>query len=69
LAGTAWAVGPVRVVKADVVGADHLRLIVRGEDGASFKAMAFRAAQTDMGQTLLHGDGGRKLWLAGRANR
>lgn len=65
--GPRVAVGPVRVVKADVVGADHLRLIVRGEDGASFKAMAFRAAQTDMGQTLLHGDGGRKLWLAGRA--
>jgi len=65
--GPRVAVGPVRVVKADVVGADHLRLIVRGEDGASFKAMAFRAAQSDMGQTLLHGHTGRKLWLAGRA--
>lgn len=65
--GPRVAVGPVRVVKADVVGADHLRMIVRGEDGASFKAMAFRAAQTEMGQTLIHGDHGRKLWLAGRA--
>lgn len=65
--GPRVAVGPVKVVKADVVGADHLRMIVRGEDGASFKAMAFRAAQSEMGQTLIHGNGGRKLWLAGRA--
>jgi single-stranded-DNA-specific exonuclease len=69
--GNGWpgpkiCVGPVRLVKADVVGADHLRLIVRGDDGASFKAIAFRAANSDMGQTLLHGAQGRKLWLAGR---
>jgi len=69
--GVGWpgprvAVGPVRLVKADLVGNDHVRLIVRGDDGASFKAMAFRAAQTDMGQALLHAAGARKLWLAGR---
>lgn len=61
------AVGPVRIVKADVVGADHVRLIVRGGDGASFKAMAFRAAESDMGQALLHGMRDRALWLVGRA--
>ena len=61
------AVGPVRLVKADVVGNDHVRLIVRGDDGASFKAIAFRAAATDMGQALLHRSRDRKLWLAGRA--
>ncbi|WP_246027265.1 single-stranded-DNA-specific exonuclease RecJ [Novosphingobium umbonatum] len=61
------AVGPLRMVKADVVGADHLRMIVRGDDGASFKAMAFRAAQSDMGQALLHGAQDRKFWLVGRA--
>jgi single-stranded-DNA-specific exonuclease len=70
--GTGWpgprvAVGPVRLVKADVVGTDHLRLIVRGDDGSSFKAIAFRSAETPMGQALLHGANGRKLWLAGRA--
>lgn len=59
-------VGPLRLVKADIVGADHLRLIVRGDDGASFKAIAFRAAQSDMGQALLHGAKDRKFWLAGR---
>ena len=61
------AVGPVRVVKADLVGTDHVRLIVRGEDGGSFKAIAFRAAQGELGQTLLHGTRDRRLWLAGRA--
>jgi single-stranded-DNA-specific exonuclease len=65
--GPKLCVGPVRLVKADIVGSDHLRLIVRGDDGASFKAIAFRAAQSEMGQTLLHAASGRKLWLAGRA--
>jgi len=70
--GVGWpaprvAVGPVRLIKADVVGTDHLRLIVRGEDGASFKAIAFRAANSEMGQTLLRAAPQRRLWLAGRA--
>lgn len=70
--GVGWpgprvAVGPVRLVKADVVGTDHVRLIVRGDDGASFKAIAFRAATSTMGQTLLHATHHRRLWLAGRA--
>ena len=70
--GVGWpgprvAVGPVRLVKADVVGSDHLRLIVRGDDGASFKAIAFRAAASEMGQALLHATHQRRLWLAGRA--
>lgn len=65
--GPRIAVGPVRMVKADLVGSDHVRLIVRGEDGASFKAIAFRAATTDLGQALLHGAQQRRLWLAGRA--
>ncbi|MEY2942839.1 MAG: hypothetical protein RLY97_853, partial [Pseudomonadota bacterium] len=60
-------VGPVRLVKADIVGSDHLRLIVRGRDGASFKAIAFRAANGEMGQILLHGARDRQLWLTGRA--
>lgn len=65
--GPRVAVGPVRVVKADIVGADHVRLIVGGQDGGRFKAMAFRAAESEMGQALLHGSQGRRLWLAGRA--
>ncbi len=65
--GPRIVVGPVRLIKADIVGNDHLRLIVGGQDGASFKAIAFRAAQSAMGQALLHGAQGRKIWLAGRA--
>lgn len=65
--GPRVAVGPVRMVKADLVGTDHVRLIVRGDDGASFKGIAFRAASTELGQTLLHATHHRRLWLAGRA--
>ena len=65
--GPRVAVGPVRMVKADLVGTDHVRLIVRGEDGANFKAIAFRAANSELGQALLHATHQRRLWLAGRA--
>jgi single-stranded-DNA-specific exonuclease len=70
--GVGWpgpkiAVGPVRLIKCDIVGTDHLRLIVSGDDGGSLKAIAFRSAETEWGQALLHGARGRKLWLAGRA--
>ncbi len=70
--GVGWpgpkiAVGPVHLIKVDIVGTDHVRLIAGGPDGGSFKAIAFRAADTEMGQALLHGAKGRRLWLAGRA--
>jgi len=65
--GPRVAVGPVRLVKADIVGTNHLRLIAAGDDGKSFKAIAFRAAESTLGQTLLSAARGRKLWLAGRA--
>jgi len=64
--GPRIAVGPLRMIKADVVGTDHVRMIVAGDDGASFKAIAFRAAEGEMGQALLHGARGRRFWLAGR---
>jgi single-stranded-DNA-specific exonuclease len=70
--GTGWpgprvVTGPVRVVKCDIVGKDHVRAIVSGDDGASFKVMAFRQGESILGQQLLHGDRGQKYWLAGRA--
>jgi single-stranded-DNA-specific exonuclease len=70
--GTGWpgprvVTGPVRVLKCDIVGKDHVRAIVAGDDGASFKAMAFRQGESQLGQQLLHGGGTRKYWLAGRA--
>jgi single-stranded-DNA-specific exonuclease len=69
--GVGWpaprvAVGPVRIVKADIVGKDHLRIIASGNDGRSFKGIAFRAAETEMAQVLLHRSQGRRFHLAGR---
>ena len=61
------AVGPVRLVKADLVGKDHVRIVASGRDGVSFKGIAFGSAESDMGQTLLHAPKDRHFWLAGRA--
>jgi single-stranded-DNA-specific exonuclease len=59
--------GPVRIVKADVVGNGHVRVIVTGDDGRGFKGVAFRQAETDLGAALLGAPPHRRLWLAGRA--
>jgi single-stranded-DNA-specific exonuclease len=72
--GAGWpsprvAAGPVRVVKADVVGNGHLRLIVSGDDGRRLKAIAFRMADSELGQAMLAAPPHRKLWLAGRIKR
>jgi single-stranded-DNA-specific exonuclease len=68
--GAGWAapriaVGPAKIVRCDIVGENHVRAIVTGQDGGKLKAMAFRAADTPMGDALLHGEG-RSFWLAGR---
>ncbi|MGF7149628.1 single-stranded-DNA-specific exonuclease [Sphingomonas zeicaulis] len=70
--GVGWpaprvATGPVRVVRADIVGTGHVRAVVAGEDGRSLKTVAFRAAETALGQALLGAGPHRRLWLAGRA--
>ena len=71
--GVGWpaprvAAGPVRLLRADVVGSGgHVRLLAAGDDGRSFKAIAFRAAETPLGATLLAAPAHRRLWLAGRA--
>lgn len=61
------AAGPMRVIKADIVGKDHVRAIMAGDDGRSLKTVAFRQAETELGQAILHGARGRRLWVAGRA--
>ncbi len=61
------AAGPVRIVKADIVGTGHVRAIVAGDDGRSFKGVAFRQAETALGAALLGAPSHRRLWLAGRA--
>jgi single-stranded-DNA-specific exonuclease len=62
------AAGPMRVVKADLVGSGgHVRAILAGDDGRRVKAVAFRSADTPLGQALLGAPPDRRLWVAGRA--
>ena len=59
-----FAVTDARVVRADVVGTGHVRCILTGAEGGRLKAIAFRAADSELGQALL-GAGTRPLHLAG----
>ena len=62
------AAGPVRVIKADIVGSGgHVRAVMAGDDGRSLKTVAFRSADTPLGQALLGAPRDRRLWVAGRA--
>ena len=72
--GAGWpsprvASGPARLLKVGVVGNGHVRGLACGEDGASFKWIAFRAADTPLGQALLAASGEHRLWLAGSVKR
>ncbi len=48
-----FAVGGARVIRADVVGQGHVRMILGGGDGGRLKAIAFRAADGPLGKALL----------------
>ena len=70
--GAGWpaprvAAGPVRVISAGVVGNGHVRATVAGDDGRQLKTIAFRQADSELGQALLAAGSHRRLWLAGRA--
>ncbi len=72
--GAGWpsprvAVGPARLVKVGIVGDGHVRGIAGGDDGKSFKWIAFRSAESDLGQALLASPGDQKWWLAGTIKR
>lgn len=72
--GVGWpgprvAAGPVAIVKADIVGSGHVRLVCAGEDGRRVKAIAFRMADGPLGRAMLAAPAYRKLWLAGRLKR
>ena len=55
----------LRVVKADVVGSNHVRCILAAGAGPErLKAIAFRALETDLGKALLQ-SGGMALHVAG----
>ena len=72
--GAGWpaprvAVGPARLHKVGIVGNGHVRAIAIGDDGKSFKLIAFRAADTSLGQALLASSGDSRWWLAGTIKR
>ncbi len=59
-----FAVSDLRVVRSEVVGEGHVRLLLVGNNGGRLKAIAFRSADGPLGQALLRG-GGAPLHLAG----
>jgi len=63
-----FAVPDCTIVSADIVGKDHVRLILAQGQGARVKAMAFRQGETQFGQNLLNSVG-RKFHVAGRLKR
>ncbi len=54
-----------RIIKADLVGTSHVRCILTDPTACRLKAIAFRAADNELGRTLL-ASGGAPLSLAGR---
>jgi single-stranded-DNA-specific exonuclease len=57
----------VKIVSADIVGGDHVRLLVIDQEGGMrMKAMAFRAVDTLLGDALLGSRGRQGLHLMGR---
>lgn len=72
--GAGWpaprvAAGPARLLRVSVVGNGHVRAIAAGDDGKSFKLIAFRAADTPLGQALLSAAPDQRFWLAGTIKR
>ena len=54
-----FATCDVRLAYADVVGRGHVRLRLRGADGAVLSGIAFRAAETELGSAILRSRGER----------
>jgi len=72
--GAGWpnprvAAGPARLLRTGIVGDGHVRGIACGDDGRSFKFIAFRSAAGELGQALLSSPGDRRWWLAGTIKR
>jgi single-stranded-DNA-specific exonuclease len=72
--GAGWpnprvAAGPARLLRTGVVGDGHVRGIACGDDGKSFKFIAFRSAAGELGQALLSSAADRRWWLAGTIKR
>lgn len=46
--------GGVRIIRSDIVGSGHVRCVLGSFAGGSLKAMAFRAADSEVGKALLN---------------
>ena len=64
-----FALAGCNLVKCDIVGNGHVRIVAAGGDGGRIQGIAFRAAAEPLGRALLE-SGGAPLHLAGhlRAN-
>jgi single-stranded-DNA-specific exonuclease len=60
-----FAIRAARIVKADIVGNDHVRCILTGAEGGRLKAIAFRAVGQPLGEMLLR-TAGLPLHIAGK---
>jgi single-stranded-DNA-specific exonuclease len=72
--GAGWpsprvAAGPVRLLRTGIVGDGHVRGIGCGDDGKSFKWIAFRSADSELGHALLSSPADQRWWLAGTIKR
>jgi single-stranded-DNA-specific exonuclease len=72
--GAGWpsprvAAGPVRLLRTGIVGDGHVRGLGCGDDGKTFKWIAFRSAASALGQALLSSPGDQRWWLAGTIKR
>jgi single-stranded-DNA-specific exonuclease len=72
--GAGWpsprvAAGPARLLKTGIVGEGHVRGLACGDDGKSFKWIAFRSAETELGRALLSAPADARWWLAGTIKR
>ena len=72
--GAGWpsphvAAGPARLLRTGIVGNGHVRGLACGDDGKSFKWIAFRSAETELGRALLSSPPDQRWWLAGTVKR
>ncbi len=60
-----FAIAAVKVVKANIVGQNHVSCIFSGRDGGRLKGIAFRTADLPLGRCLLDAVG-REIHVAGK---
>lgn len=60
-----FAMMDVKLLRADLVGANHLRLVFSSEMGGTLSAIAFRAMDNEMGKALIDLKKGSRVNVAG----